>query len=96
MDETVDMCRQGRIKEREGSKHVGPYEIRCIGYRPVYVAFCGKMNNGPDFFPLQQVLHQDRVTDVPVNEPVPAIRFNIAEICRISCVGQFVEVENCG
>jgi hypothetical protein len=85
-----------RFKEVESAVDIGMYEYLGTQYASVHMGFRSKIYHPVYLEPVEDFLDHGLVTNIPSAKKVSVGigRFNIFEVGRISCIGEFVEIDN--
>lgn len=83
----------GRFKQYEGTEDIGLDEDAGPDNTAINMRFGGKMNNSVEAFLGKQLVDQVTIADIPLDKTVPWITFNIGQVCGVSCIGKFVEID---
>ena len=79
--------RAGCFEEGEGADDVGLDKFARSGDAAIHVGFGGEVDDGVDLFFGEDGVEQRPVADVPVDEAVAGIVFEIRQVCGIAGVG---------
>ena len=82
------------LQQTQRSHHVGFGESERIFDTAVYVAFSRQMDDAIHLFVLHQLIKGLKIADVHFHELIVGLVFYILEIGQITCVGQFIQVDN--
>ena len=84
----------GGLKEGKGSHYIGLGECEWVFDRAIYVRFCREVDDAVDIFVFHQTADGLEVADVQFYELVVRFILDIAEICKITGIGEFIDIYN--
>ena len=82
------------LQQGKGSEHIGACKCERVLDGTVHVAFGGKVDDAVHFFAAQQFQNSLEIADVHSDETVVRLMLYILEIRKITCVSEFVEVDD--
>ena len=82
------------LQQGKGSEHIGACKCERVLDGTVHVAFGRKVDDAVHFFAAQQFQNSLEVTDVHSYETVVRLVLYVLEIRKITCVSEFVEVDD--
>ncbi len=82
------------FQKRKSTVHIRADEIIRFPDGSIDVALGRKVHKGPWLAAFQQAPHQASVCDIAVHKLVSRLGCDCFQVAQISCVGEFVEVDN--
>ena len=82
------------LQQCESTHHIGLRKGKGVFNRAVYVALGGEVDNAVNFFILHQLIESLEVADVHLDELVVRLVLDILQVCQVTGIGKFVEVDD--
>ena len=87
----VDLC---RLKQRQGSHHVGLSESERILDTSIYMTFGCEMDDAIYLVVLHQLQHQVEIADIALYEGIVWLVLDVLKVSQVTSVSQLVEVDD--